>query len=77
MAGIKTDVSAVLADLKEKDSAAAAELLKYFYDPHDMMAVVLEQIFAKGELAYTSPADVTQGFLTRRQRSLSFLRNDH
>jgi hypothetical protein len=37
-----------MADLKAKDPNAAAELMQCFYDPHIMMAIVLEPMYAQG-----------------------------
>jgi hypothetical protein len=75
--GITKDVPAVMADLKAKNSSAAADLMQYFYDPHRMMATVLEQMYAVGQLAYTNPVDGNPGFLTRGSGPCTFCVNDH
>jgi hypothetical protein len=75
--GIKSDASALMAELKAKDPSAAAELMQYFYDPHSMMAVVLEQMYAAGKLAYTNPIGDNPGFLTRGSGPCAFCVNDH
>ena len=77
MAGITKDIPAVMADLKARDPSAAAELMQYFYDPHNMMAVVLERMYTQGQLAYTSPTSSTAGFLKRGSGPCEFCVNDH
>jgi hypothetical protein len=77
VAGVKTDTSAVIAELKAKDAGAVAELMQYFYDPHNMMAAVLEQMYSGGQLAYTNPSAGKQGFLTRSDGPCQFCVNDH
>ena len=66
-----------MAELKAKDPSAAAELMQYFYDPHNMMAFVLEQMYAAGKLAYTNPIGDNPGFLTRGSGPCVFCVNDH
>jgi len=66
-----------MAELKAKDSRAAAELMQYFYDPHNMMAAVLEQMYSEGQLAYTNPVSGKHGFLTRSSGPCEFCVNDH
>jgi hypothetical protein len=73
--GILKDAPAVMADLKAKDPSAAAELMQCFYDPHNMMAIVLEQTYAQGHLAYTSPTRSNAGFLTRGSGPCEFCIN--
>ena len=73
--GILKDAPAVMADLKTKDPSAAAELMQCFYDPHNMMAIVLEQMYAQGHLAYTSPTRGNAGFLTRGSGPCEFCIN--
>jgi hypothetical protein len=77
VAGITTDTPAVMTDLKARDPSAAAELMQYFYDPHNMMAAVLEQLYTQGQLVYTSPTSSTAGFLTRGSGPCEFCVNDH
>jgi hypothetical protein len=77
VAGITKDIPDVMADLKARDPSAAAELMQYFYDSHNMMAVVLEQMYTQGQLAYTSPTSSTAGFLTRGSGPCEFCVNDH
>jgi hypothetical protein len=77
VAGVKTHACAVMAELKAKDPAAAAELLQCFYDPHSMMAVTLEQMYEAGQLAYSSPTKGKPGFLTRGAGPCEFCVNDH
>ena len=77
VAGVKQDTPAVMAELKAKDSSAAAELMQYFYNPHNMMAAVLEQMDSEGQLAYTKPVSGKQGFLTRSIGPCEFCVNDH
>ena len=77
VAGVKKDTSSVMVELKAKDSAAAAQLMECFYDPHNMMAAVLQQMYSEGQLAYTNPTRGNQGFLTRSSGPCEFCVNDH
>jgi hypothetical protein len=77
VAGIKKDVAGVLADLKQQNSGAALELAQCFYDPHHMMAAVLEQLYRAGELSYTAAKSGTPGFLMRASGPCRFCVNEH
>ena len=77
VAGVKKDASGVMAELKAKDSAAAAQLMQYFYDPHNMMAGTLKQMYTAGQLAYTKPTGGKPGFLTRGGGPCEFCVNVH
>jgi hypothetical protein len=75
--GIKQDVAGVLKEIHTKFPAAESELKAAYYDPHQMMAGILEGMFDKGELAYTKPAAGHHGFLTRSEGPCTFCDNDH
>jgi hypothetical protein len=77
VAGITKEIPAVMADLRARDPTAAAELMQYFYDSHEMMAVVLEQMYTQGQLAYTSATSSTAGYLKRGSGPCEFCVNDH
>jgi len=77
VAGIPKHAASVLADLRQKFADAAPDLMLNFYDPHQTLAVILEEMYAKGELAYTSPKDAAPGFLTRGNGPCVFCVNHH
>jgi len=76
-AGIQTDASAILAEIKTKFSSASPRLMAAYYDPHRMMAAVLEQLYQSGRLSYTNPKDGSPGFLSRGDGPCSFCVNNH
>jgi hypothetical protein len=74
---IRQDTAAVLAEIKQKFKPAYKQLMAGFYDPHQMMAGVMEELYKKGELSYT-PATASQaGFLSRSAGPCTFCVNDH
>jgi hypothetical protein len=75
--GLKANASAVLAEMKTKFPSAANELEAAYYDPHQIMAGVLEAMFDKGELSYTKGAGGQPGFLSRGEGPCTFCVNDH
>jgi len=76
-AGIQKDVPQVLAEIKRKYSTAGAELMAVYYDGHQMMADVLEQLYENSQLAYTKSKDGTSGFLSRTDGPCTFCVNKH
>jgi hypothetical protein len=74
VAGLDTDSTSVLAELKEKYADAEAALQPAFYDPHDTMAQVLKNMYGQ-ELMYTAPANGSPGFLTRGSGPCQFCVN--
>ncbi|HVG35308.1 MAG TPA: hypothetical protein VM911_19735 [Pyrinomonadaceae bacterium] len=75
--GIKNeaDKAAVLAEIKTKYASAYKQLMACYYDPHQMMADLLEEMFNKGELSYTPPKDGHEGFLCRTDGPCTFCVN--
>lgn len=74
---ITKDKAAVLAELKTKFKSAFGELMAAYYDPHQMMADVLQKMFSKKQLSYTKPKGGHPGFLTRTDGPCTFCVNDH
>ena len=56
---------------------AAATLMADYYDPGLMMAAVLEDAYAKGQLFYVDPAGSRSGFLARTEGPCAFCVNRH
>jgi len=75
--GIEKDVSSVLSTFRQKYPSAAAELAQYFYDPHQMLANVLAQMYSGGYITYTSRQNNHTGFLTRGSGPCEFCVNQH
>jgi len=75
--GIVKDTAAVLAEIKTKFASAASALMATYYDPHQMMAGVLEEIFNKGQMSYAPPKNGHAGFLSRSDGPCTFCVNDH
>ena len=76
-AGIQTDASGILAEIRNKFSSASPRLMAAYYDPHRMMAAVLEQLYQCGRLSYTNPKDGSPGFLSRGDGPCTFCVNNH
>jgi hypothetical protein len=74
-AGIAKDVAAVLAELRQKHATAAAALMPAFYDPHQMMAGVLVNMYGK-ELTFTDATAGHPGYLTRGDGPCRFCVNE-
>lgn len=75
--GIKSeaDKAAVLAEIKKRFAPAYKQLMACYYDPHQMMADLLAEMFTKGELAYTPPKEGHGGFLSRNDGPCTFCVN--
>jgi hypothetical protein len=76
-AGLQKDAPAVLAEIQQRFSTASPELMAVYYEPHRMMSDVIEQLYDKGDLSYTSGSGVKPGFLSRSQGPCSFCENEH
>jgi hypothetical protein len=72
--GIRKNQAAVLAEIKQMSSAASAELMKVYYNPHAIMVQVLEGMFINGQLTYTN-GGAKPGYLTRSDGPCSFCDN--
>ena len=68
--------NASLAELERRFPQAKSALAPYFYDPHRMMAAVLDELYRSGTLSYTSGQTDKPGYLTRTQGSCHFCVNE-
>ncbi len=71
------DLIKVLSELKTSYNEALTVLWNYYYNPHREMAKVLEDLYVKGELAYSNEKNGKPGYLTRTEGSCHFCVNDH
>jgi hypothetical protein len=76
-AGIQKDSLGVLAEIKQKYLSASAHLMAGYYDPHHVMATVLEQLYENGGLSYTNSKEGNPGFLSRGDGPCTFCVNNH
>jgi hypothetical protein len=74
---VREHVAQVLAEVKEKYPSASVQLMAGYYDPHQMMATVLEQLYETGHLAYTNAKNERAGFLSRSDGPCTFCVNNH
>jgi hypothetical protein len=72
---IQKDGAGVLADVRKLSRSAAKLLTANYYDPHRMMADVLDHMLAKGELSYGRVGNIEA--LTRTDGACKFCVNDH
>jgi hypothetical protein len=73
--GLIKDAATVRAELDRTYKASAA-LDPFFYDPHGMMAGILEKMFGN-ELTYTNSKGGAPGYLSRSSGPCSFCVNEH
>jgi nucleoside phosphorylase len=62
--------------LKQQFPAVSEKLEQGYYDPHAMMASVLDEMYAAGGLSWKDKGDGT-GYLTRNEGSCQFCSNRH
>jgi hypothetical protein len=74
---VGTDAGNVLADLATRFPQGADVLKGGFYDPHAMMADVLNALYSDGTLAYGPVAGGTLNALGRTEGSCRFCVNEH
>jgi hypothetical protein len=74
-AGIAKDIAAVLTELKQKYATATTALMPAFYDPHQMMAGVLVNMYGK-DLTFTDAKAGHSGYLTRGDGPCQFCVNE-
>jgi hypothetical protein len=67
----------VIAHIQRTWGDAAATLMADYYDPDLMMAAVLEDAYAKGQLFYVDPTGSRSGFLARTEGPCAFCVNRH
>lgn len=72
----RTASDASLAALERRFPDAKKALASYFYDPHRMMAAVLDELYASGAISYTAGATDKPGYLSRTQGSCHFCVNE-
>jgi len=70
------EAAAALALLQQQYATGYAMLKPFYYDPHAMMAAVLDQMYTKGELAWKEKGD-GGGYLARTEGSCRFCVNRH
>ncbi len=75
-ASLERDAPAVLSELNQKDTAAAALLMPDLYDLHQMMTTVPKNMSGK-ELTFTESNEGGPGYLTRGSGPCQFCVNDH
>ena len=68
--------TAARAWLKQQFPAVSEKLEQGYYDPHAMMASVLDEMYAAGALSWKDKGDGT-GYLTRNEGSCQFCSNRH
>jgi hypothetical protein len=74
-AAIAKDDAAVLTELKQKYATATAALMPAYYDPHQMMADVLVNMYGK-DLTFTDAKAGHSGYLTRSDGPCQFCVNE-
>ena len=74
---IAGDSAGVLADLEGRFPASASVLKAGYYDPHAMMAGVLNDLYSSGALTYGGVGGGSLSALGRTEGSCRFCVNDH
>jgi hypothetical protein len=74
---IINDAPAALSHIKTTWPKASTILELNYYDPHRMMAGVLQDAYANGELSYVAARQGQAGFLSRTAGPCAFCVNDH
>jgi hypothetical protein len=74
---ITKDAPQVLEEIQKKYASAWPTLAKLYYDAHQMMASVLEDLYHKKQITFTDPHGKHPGFLTRTDGPCSFCVNKH
>ena len=74
---IKNNAAAVLAELKKNYATAMPSLNAGFYDAHQMMAGVLQDLYRSGALSYVNKTASKPGYLARTDGSCQFCVNAH
>lgn len=73
---IREDLDGVLSEIKTKYPTSWHGLMNWYYHAHDQMAEVLNDLYDKKDLTYTSP-NGQNGYLTRTDGSCHFCVNEH
>ncbi len=71
------DQQQVLQEIQKKYAAAWQSLSPVYYDAHQMMASVLEDLYNQKKISFTDPKGKHPGFLTRTEGPCSFCVNKH
>jgi hypothetical protein len=74
---ITKDPQKVLQEIQKKYANAWQALSKSYYDAHQMMASVLEDLYNKKQITFTNAKGKHPGFLTRTDGPCSFCVNQH
>jgi hypothetical protein len=75
--GITSNTDAVLTQIKTTWPQASDQLMGWYYDAHQMMESVLEDLYAKGRLTFSDGVGGQPGFLGRSDGPCSFCVNSH
>lgn len=73
----KTNGSEIVAELEKQFPDAWKQLRRDFYDPHQMMAGVMEELYQSGKLAYHEGKGSERGYLDRTEGACQFCINSH
>lgn len=73
----KKDAQDILDTIQKEFPACWQDLKSSYYDPHQMMADVLADLYQDGTLSYTLPKGSKTGYLTRTEGSCHFCVNNH
>ncbi len=71
------DNDAILAELKKTYADCWAEMEYDFYNPHEQMSQVLEDLYNEGKLTYQEAKDGKKGYLQRSEGGCKFCVNKH
>ena len=74
---IEGDPKTLLAEIDKDYPKSAKELNYCYYNPHEQMYAVLEELYKQGQLSYQDGSDGKSGYLTRTTGSCNFCVNDH
>jgi hypothetical protein len=76
-ASITKNVPQVLSEISAKFASAKATLMANYYDVHQMMATILEDLYQSKQLVYVDAKGRSPAFLGRTTGPCSFCVNDH
>jgi hypothetical protein len=76
-ASITKDVSGVLNEINTQFAGTKARLMANYFDVHQMMATVLEDLYEKNQLVYVDAAGGRSAYLGRTSGPCQFCVNDH
>lgn len=74
---IQSDAQGVLDELKQHDAGCWQDLKSSYYDPHQTMYAILEDLYKAGSLGYQDGTNGKPGYLARTEGSCRFCVNSH